>query len=265
MQFQNIKKYKSLTMINYDNNEERTKKYLENFNREKVLKMLIRNEKPTIIDIGANVGNTVDEFKKWWPESIIHCFEPQQECWTELEMRATNHPNGKVFINKCAVGNINKNETFFSHQINSGISGFNKININSNDSVYLNKIKEESAEELNAYKEILNHERVVEVQRIDNYINSTEKFPNIIDLVKIDTQGFEPEVLDGFGSKLNSVKVIITELMFYDYYDRSLSFSDIEKYLLPYGFRLYDISHIAKNPMNGRTDWVDVIYVNNNF
>ena len=53
------------------------------------------------------------------------------------------------------------------------------------------------------------------------------------------------------------------ELMLYDYYSRSLSFTDIENYLIPAGFQLYDISHIAKNPMNGRTDWVDVIYVNN--
>jgi len=51
--------------------------------------------------------------------------------------------------------------------------------------------------------------------------------------------------------------------MFYDYYERSLSFSDIEAYLLPAGFQLYDISHISKNPMNGRTDWLDVVYINN--
>ena len=50
--------------------------------------------------------------------------------------------------------------------------------------------------------------------------------------------------------------------MFYDFYERSLSFSDIENFLAPAGFKLYDISHISKNPMNGRTDWVDVIYVN---
>jgi hypothetical protein len=50
--------------------------------------------------------------------------------------------------------------------------------------------------------------------------------------------------------------------MFYDFSESSLSFSDIEKYLLPAGFKLYDISHISKNPMNGRTDWVDMIYVN---
>ena len=32
--------------------------------------------------------------------------------------------------------------------------------------------------------------------------------------------------------------------------------------MIPHNFKLYDISHIAKNPMNGRTDWIDVIYVN---
>ena len=52
--------------------------------------------------------------------------------------------------------------------------------------------------------------------------------------------------------------------MFYDLYERKLTFSDIEKYLLPAGFELFDISHISKNPSNGRTDWVDLIYVNQN-
>ena len=84
-------------------------------------------------------------------------------------------------------------------------------------------------------------------------------------LLKIDTQGHEPEVLEGFGKRLEDVGCVITELMFYDYYERSLSFSDLEKFLIPAGFHLYDINHIVKNPMNGRTDWVDVIYVNNKF
>ena len=96
---------------------------------------------------------------------------------------------------------------------------------------------------------------------MDEYIRSAKI--DKINLLKIDTQGFEPEILAGLGEKIKDVEVIVTELMFYDYYNRSLSFSDIEKYLLPAGFQLYDISHIAKNPMNGRTDWVDVIYVNN--
>ena len=83
--------------------------------------------------------------------------------------------------------------------------------------------------------------------------------------IKIDTQGYEPEVLAGAGDRLADIRVVITELMFYDFYERSLSFSDLEKHLLPAGFRLYDISHISKNPLNGRTDWVDVIYFNIRF
>jgi hypothetical protein len=100
----------------------------------------------------------------------------------------------------------------------------------------------------------------VEIIRSDDYMDSSGI--EHVDLLKIDTQGYEPEVLEGFGKKLNDVDVVITELMFYDYYERRLSFSDIERFLLPAGFHLYDINHIAKNPMNGRTDWVDVIYVN---
>jgi hypothetical protein len=30
--------------------------------------------------------------------------------------------------------------------------------------------------------------------------------------------------------------------------------------LKPHCFKLFDISHVSKNPLNGRTDWVDVIY-----
>ena len=61
---------------------------------------------------------------------------------------------------------------------------------------------------------------------------------------------------------LSVVALVLTEVMLYDLYERSLNFSDIEKHLLPAGFKLFDISHISKNPLNGRTDWVDLIYVN---
>ena len=131
----------------------------------------------------------------------------------------------------------------------------------SNDSIKLNKLKiQEDIDGLNDYVNLLNNERSIEVIRLDDYM--TKGNINKIDIVKIDTQGYEPEVLEGFGRRLSDIDLIITELMFYDYYERSLSFTDIEKYLIPAGFQLYDISHISKNPMNGRTDWVDVIYRN---
>ena len=172
---------------------------------------------------------------------------------------------GSVRINSCAVGNKRNSEAvFYTHKIHTGVSGFNKINLKSEDSIKLKNLNEQGDGASVAYSETLNHARKVEIIRLDDYVNSIDPDLNI-DFLKIDTQGFEPEVLDGLGDKLDNVNVVLTELMFFDFYERSLSFSDIEHYLLKFNFRLYDISHISKNPMNGRTDWVDVIYVNNKF
>ena len=130
----------------------------------------------------------------------------------------------------------------------------------SNDSIQLHNVESSDQPGLEQFSNQFNHERVVSTIRLDDYLQKASV--KHVDLLKIDTQGFEPEVLEGTGELLQNVDVVLTELMFYDYYERSLSFSDIEKYLLPAGFTLYDINHISKNPMNGRTDWVDVIYVN---
>ena len=154
-----------------------------------------------------------------------------------------------------------KNAVFYTHDINSGVSGFNKINLDSNDSINIQKLSSQGDDKKKLYSDTLNHDRLVEIVRLDDYINSIDSNLHI-DFLKIDTQGFEPEVLDGLGKKLANVDVLMTELMLFDFYDRSLSFSDIERYLLRHKFSMYDISHISKNPMNGRTDWLDVIYVN---
>ena len=249
-------------MKNIETNQDRTKEYLKNFNREKTIKLLIKEVAPIIFDVGANDGSTSIEFKEWWPNAKIHCFEPQEECWIDLDILEKKYEDNSIILNKCAAGNKpNNSATFYSHEITTGQSGFHKINMKSNDSIKLNKLKiQEDIDGLNDYVNLLNNERSIEVIRLDDYM--TKSNINKIDIVKIDTQGYEPEVLEGFGRRLSDVDLIITELMFYDYYERSLSFTDIEKYLIPAGFQLYDISHISKNPMNGRTDWVDVIYRN---
>jgi FkbM family methyltransferase len=247
-------------MTDYASNQERTAEYLKRFDREKTLKHLVKEVRPVIFDVGANVGSTMEEAKQWWPGARVHCFEPQEECWPPLEARARQYPAGDVVINKCAAGTTPSDRTtFYTHDITSGQSGFNKINLHSLDSVHLNRLLEQGPDAVQTYEKSLNHERTVKTIRLDEYMAAASL--DRVHVLKIDTQGFEPEVLGGLGRRLADVDVVITELMFYDYYERSLSFSDIERSLLPAGLRLYDISHISKNPMNGRTDWVDVIYV----
>ena len=247
-------------------NYERTQEYLRKFDREKSLKYLIQSKNPIIFDIGANTGTTIVDFKKWWPDSTIHAFEPLPECWDDLE-QSTCEYNNSVIINKFALGDEDRQKAvMFTHnpsdmEDSRGISGFLKVNTASEDSILLNEKTKIDTNAVQQYYESLNHKKEVKMVKGETYINEYKNDLKKIDLVKIDVQGFEPEVLDGFGSMLSIVDVVITELKFYDYYERSLSFSDLEKIFHKVGFKLYDISHISKNPMNGRTDWVDVIYV----
>ena len=248
-------------MKKYPSNQERTDEYLKLFDREKTLKKIVSDYDPIIFDVGANNGRSLNEFKAWWPKSEVHCFEPQEECWEELNNNASRH--NQTYINKSAISVNDGVINFYVHDISTGLGGSNKINIDSTDSIYLNQLKVQGDEVISAYTKTINKPRSVPSLRIDSYMDKNSLI--YIDLLKIDTQGHEPEVLESIGEKLKNVHVVITELMFYDYYERSLSFSDIEKTLLPAGFKLYDISHIVKNPMNGRTDWIDVIYLNKKF
>ena len=175
-------------------------------------------------------------------------------------MRMLNDLNNAMYGNTGT--SYNSSSSVVGFKTGERISGFNKININSKDSIDISNISSDLAK-IASHEKTINHPRKVLINRSDVYIK--EAGIKKIDLLKLDTQGYELEILNGFGDSLKSVRVIISELMLYDFYDKSLSFYEFEKIISPFGFKLYDINHIAKNPMNGRTDWVDVIYLNENF
>jgi len=78
---------------------------------------------------------------------------------------------------------------FYTHDINSGISGFNKINMESKDSINLKNLSVQGHNAINSYADTLNRYRKVEVIRLNDYVNSIDSDLNI-DFLKIDTQGF---------------------------------------------------------------------------
>ena len=74
---------------------------------------------------------------------------------------------------------------------------------------------------------------------VDKAINIIKKFKiDKIDLLKIDTEGYELNVIKGFGENIDTVKVIIFEHHFDIMIKKNYSYSDINKYLVNKGFHL---------------------------
>jgi len=242
--------------MKYKSSEERTQEYLKRFNRVSVLKSLLPIDDPVIFDVGANIGQTLKQFKDVWPESEIHCFEPIKEFYTELLENSKKYDDVSCHNHGFADRDMD-NATFYYHEVQPMLSGIYKLNPNSKDSVAINEPDLAGLEEGDFLKNS-NQEIKVKLHKLDTFTRYWAI--DNIDILKLDTQGSEAKILKGAKETLEKTSIVLTELNFYDLYTRNLSFYDIEQYLKPAGFKLYDISYISKNPINGRTDWVDVIY-----
>ena len=242
--------------MKYKNSEQRTQDYIKRFNRNSVLTSLIDSPEPIIFDVGANTGQTLKTFKQLWPESIIHCFEPIKEFYDTLLESSLKYDEVSCYNH--AFGDTDKEEVkFYYHEIQPMLSGVYQLNPNSKDSIGINEPDLAGLKEGDFMKNA-NQEVIVKQHKLDTFVGYWD-IPKI-DILKLDTQCSEAKILKGAEETLEKTSVVLTELNFYDLYTRNLSFYDIEQYLNPAGFKLYDISYISKNPLNGRTDWVDVIY-----
>jgi len=240
----------------YKSSEQRTQDYIERFNSDSILTSLVNKEEPIIFDVGANIGQTLDKFKKLWPESIIHCFEPITEFYDTLLKNSLKYE--EVSCHNFAFGDKDlENVKFYYHEVQPMLSGVYQLNPNSKDSVAINE-PDLAGLEQGEFLQNSNKEVKVKQHKLDTFTGywNFDK----IDILKLDTQCSEAKILKGAEETLEKTSVVLTELNFYDLYTKNLSFYDVEQYLKPAGFKLYDISYISKNPLNGRTDWVDVIY-----
>jgi FkbM family methyltransferase len=138
-----------------------------------------------IFDIGANIGQTANYLIKNFPDADIYCFEPVKKTYEEL------------------LSNIHNNNI---HPINEGL-GIHILN----QSIHKNDLNEHASLKENdgRFSEI----ETVKINTGENFCNQNQI--NSIDLLKIDTEGYELEVLKGFGIMLRSnVKMIYAEVGF---------------------------------------------------
>lgn len=234
----------------------RNEGYIKNFPTEyNIISKFIVDETPVLFDIGAHQGESVKEMLSHFKSPIIYAFEPEQCNFIELCNFFADKKNVHL-INK-GVGSTKEERILYVNAL-SHTNSFLKVNPDSQDHIHIQKLNADEKRVL--FKQDYNQEKLIEIITIDDYCQQQDI--HYIDLLKIDTQGFEISCLQGATRMLHAVKVMKCEVSFFDYYEKSTSFFELESILKPYNFELYSIPFISQNPENGRTDWLEVIYVN---
>jgi FkbM family methyltransferase len=214
-------------------------------------KALITKSDPIIFDVGANKGQSIIRYKKLFKRPVIHSFEPNIDEINILKQKYSGDKN--LYLNNLAVGE-KKEDLEFNINAISGHSSFKKLIPNT---IWIKK-----------RSNFINiDEKKYTIKKINSKIITLDDYAsenNIlnIDILKIDTQGFEDKVLAGAQKLLkgNRIKLIQLELIFSEIYENPLQIYDVEKNLIPNNYKLFGISN-SGNLISQYIYQSDFIYV----
>jgi len=201
--------YRSDWKLHYENQQKKNKAkisfdelYSKYYNK--------KNDKLIIFDVGANTGQSINRFMNKFNLKEIHCFEPNLSAFEKLK----NNANKFFFLNNFALGEKAEIKTFNNYPKTSS-SSFYRIN------------KKSSIYEIN--KEFYSTD--VKIITLDKYIDDLKI--DKINILKIDTQGFEVNVLKGAINTLKEKRIdfIETEINLGFQYEIKTSFKEIENQL----------------------------------
>jgi FkbM family methyltransferase len=197
----------------------------------------------TIFDVGANRGQSALECAQYFPESVIYSFEPDPTTCDILRSVACTLPQVRVYCH--GFGAEEARAKLFLARQSEGNS--------------LLRLSQERPESVHGGWTSPAGEVDVMIRRLDCFCD--EEAISGIDLLKIDTQGYELNVLEGCGHMLSPDKVrsIFLEVAFRPIYDQQASFEDVYRTLISKGYHLIDFYHQAHG-RDARLIWCDALF-----
>ena len=182
--------------------------------------------------VGANEGQELPEMIKHFPDSKIHCFEPQKKPYNLLIQKFGKEQN--LYFYNFALGDMTEESTIFT----------NTNNLNMSSSIL-------------KPKEVLNYHKFLTFEGTESI--NIKKFSDLnivnVDFLNIDVQGYELKVLKGFQN-LSNINFIKTEINRKEYYEDCILVKDLDKYLNNFGFiRIKTLWWKLTEP------WGDALYI----
>lgn len=203
---------------------------LDFFQQRKIINFLKENLPNNIIliDVGAHHGETIQLFLKKFELEEFHCFEASPINFEILSKNILNMKNKKKYnLNNVGISDVIEN-SFINQTNETSSSTINELNSNSK---YLKKklkiLNIKKVEDF--YKKI-----PIKLITLDNYIK--ENKINKIDILKIDTEGFEFNVIKGLSLNHKIINYIYFEHHYDNMIMKNYNFSEINIILKKYGF-----------------------------
>jgi FkbM family methyltransferase len=194
--------------------------------------------RPIIFDVGANEGQTVHKMKKYFPIAYIHSFEPSNEIFKTLlhEIQKYNSVEAWNFGLGAEAGNFNFHENTLSS---------------------MSSFLESTQETWGSIKKV----KPVEVKKLDHFVDEIKV--SQIDILKIDTQGFEYEVLKGGENLLKNgrIKLIYLEVTMHSMYSELPPFSVILSLLEKNDYSVVAFYDQHYDHSKKTLHWCDILFV----
>ena len=195
-----------------------------------------------ILDVGANSGQFVEDIRRAGYKGRIVSFEPLSQAHCKLLQASSHDPLWDIYP-RCAIGDYNG-------EVEINIAG------NSYSSSILPMLDAHSNA---APQSVYQGKEKVELKTLDSIVGQylqTASAP----FLKIDTQGFEWQVLDGAKESLQHVKGVLVELSLVPLYEGQHLWRDVIDRLEGEGFVLWAFKPEFTDLSQGRTLQVDGIF-----
>jgi FkbM family methyltransferase len=188
--------------------------------------VLKKTSRPTLVDAGANVGQTIDILRRTFDGAQIFAFEPSPSTFQILKAAHGRTPG--VHLENAALGEWDGTASFYVTR-----------EFSVNDSLLEPRWDFSDDVPLDAHPLTPQPAQVsVQIRSLDTYCR--ERDIDFIHLLKVDTQGYDLHVLHGAREMLRTGRIgaVCVELTFVPMYKDQCSYLEMLSFLSTSGYRI---------------------------
>lgn len=193
----------------------------------------ILTQSPTIVDIGANIGQFLFATKTHFPNAKVMSFEPDERIFEMLKDNSKELK--KVFLHNVALSNKNGKIDFYESLDFSEWSTLSPSDRNGNYKI----------------KKVL-------AKKGDQFFSNIKK----IDLLKIDVEGAELSVIEGLSNTLKKTRFLLLEISIIRDQGKN-STNKLIEILFAKGFSIYYIGRIFSSGPGKEQIAIDILFRRN--